>query len=121
MTTTDVSTISCVLPDWFNDTYCDDENNLPDCLYDGGDCCQENPPLHWDQYCQLCECLEGITEWTPLPCPGDGTCNYPNGQCNTITEQCGCLNDYAGSTCLGNQFEKVIYSHYIYIISAFQI
>ena len=106
------------MPDYYNDAYCDDINNSEECLFDGGDCCQENPDDSWDDYCDLCDCLEGIT---PLPCPGDGTCNYPNGQCNTMTGQCGCLNDYVGYTCLGNQFEKVIYSHYIYIISAFQI
>ena len=76
MTTTDVSTISCLLPYWFNDTFCDDENNLPDCLYDGGDCCQENPPLHWDQFCQLCEYLPAIIPMTltlaqiAVPCTG---------------------------------------------------
>ena len=71
-----------------------------DCLYDGGDCCQEYPHDSWDDRCNLCECLEE----TPLPCPGDGTCNYPNGQCNTMTGLCVCLNGYAGSTCLGKDF-----------------
>ena len=103
-----------MFPDWFNDTYCDDENNLPGCLFDGGDCCQENPDDSWDDYCDVCDCLDGTTEWTSLPCPGDGTCNYPNGQCNTMTGQCGCLNGYAGLTCSGNQFDKVIFTFHLH-------
>ena len=86
---------------------------MPSCLYDGGDCCQEYPDDSWDDYCDLCDCFDGTTEWTSLPCPGDGTCNYPNGQCNTMTGQCLCLNDYAGSTCSGNQFEKVIFTFHL--------
>ena len=52
--TTNVS--FCPEPDWFNDTQCDDENNIPECNYDGGDCCQENPPDDWDDLCIECEC-----------------------------------------------------------------
>ena len=46
---------SCEL-DWINDTICDDENNVPECNYDGGDCCQENPPDDWNVTCSQCEC-----------------------------------------------------------------
>ena len=46
---------SCEL-DWINDTICDDENNVPECNHDGGDCCQENPPDDWNLICSQCEC-----------------------------------------------------------------
>ena len=33
---------NCADPSWFNDNYCDDINNVPECGYDGGDCCVPN-------------------------------------------------------------------------------
>ena len=70
-----------------------------DCLYDGGDCCQENPLDSWDSRCNLCECVEH--EETPVLCPdGDGTCNDPVGQCSIIGV-CLCSNGYVGPSCSG--------------------
>merc|ERR1712098_226517 len=40
---------------WFGDGWCDDENNNPECFYDGGDCCFEKRS-NWEAYCNDCEC-----------------------------------------------------------------
>ena len=32
-------------------------------------------------------------------CPGDGTCNYPFGECDSNTGQCYCSGYYNGTTC----------------------
>ena len=50
----------CVEPIWFNDTICDNVNNILECNYDGGDCCQENPADGWDSYCMFCECKKAL-------------------------------------------------------------
>ena len=39
--------------------YCDDENNIAGCEYDGGDCCQKEVGLPVVKtYCQECKCLD---------------------------------------------------------------
>ena len=45
----------CPLPPYQGDGFCDDENNVPECSYDGGDCCG---PLVQTQYCSFCICYE---------------------------------------------------------------
>ena len=42
-----------------------------------------------------------LTNGTVLSCPGNGTCNYPNGYCDTRIGQCVCYDNYIGSTCEG--------------------
>ena len=37
---------------WIADNYCDDINNNPECEFDGGDCCQEDPADGWNNYCE---------------------------------------------------------------------
>ena len=49
---------ACLDHAWHGDDYCDDFLNTEECEWDGGDCCQENPASGWDNYCQVCECLE---------------------------------------------------------------
>ena len=39
--------------EWIENQYCEDENNIPECDFDGGDCCQQNPQPDWDEYCQV--------------------------------------------------------------------
>ena len=47
--------------EWISDNYCDDINNIPECNYDGGDCCQEDNDEHgWLQYCTICKCHDKI-------------------------------------------------------------
>jgi len=59
---------------WIGDNYCDDQNNNPECDFDGGDCCQENPADGWDNYCETCECLD-FQETTQAPV---GNCEVPH-------------------------------------------
>ena len=51
---------SCV-DSWIGDNYCDDQNNVAECQYDGGDCCGDNVDT---TYCSACECLEQTTTTT---------------------------------------------------------
>ncbi len=37
------------------DGYCDDETNIVECGYDGGDCCLSQVVT---SYCDICECLD---------------------------------------------------------------
>ena len=46
---------TCEKPDWKGDNYCDDENNVESCDWDGGDCCGDNVV---STYCSACECLD---------------------------------------------------------------
>merc|ERR1719400_2949244 len=55
----------CAAPHWFGDGYCDDENNTPECGFDGGDCC-DNEMEGYTNYCNVCECLE-YPETTEAP------------------------------------------------------
>ena len=57
--------MECAVPVWAGDNFCDDENNNPECGFDGGDCC-DNTGEGWDNYCSLCECLE-MPETTEPP------------------------------------------------------
>ena len=57
--------MECAVPQWAGDSFCDDENNNPECGFDGGDCC-DNTGEGWDNYCSLCECLE-MPETTEPP------------------------------------------------------
>ena len=38
---------------WHGDKYCDDFMNTPDCGFDGGDCCQDQPNSGWNSYCKV--------------------------------------------------------------------
>ena len=40
---------------WVGDGYCDDETNIVDCGYDGGDCCLDSIMT---DYCTECQCHE---------------------------------------------------------------
>ena len=43
----------CLKSKWIGDTNCDDENNFPECNYDGGDCCTDTRHFH----CKECKCI----------------------------------------------------------------
>ena len=47
----------CEEPEWQGDGYCDDENNIAACYWDGGDCCNNNIP-DYDVYCSVCKCVD---------------------------------------------------------------
>ncbi len=40
----------CEEPEWQGDGYCDDENNMAACDWDGGDCCNNSIP-DYDIFC----------------------------------------------------------------------
>merc|ERR1712165_487004 len=46
----------CSNVEWAADWYCDDENNTPECNYDGGDCCTRKFD-EWDDWCEDCQCI----------------------------------------------------------------
>merc|ERR1712038_811168 len=48
---------TCAIRKYWRDLYCDDENNTPECGYDGGDCCQKKV-LGWEAYCNDCKCKQ---------------------------------------------------------------
>ena len=48
---------SCPSPNWQGDGYCDDENNIEECGFDLGDCCEEKN-ARWDYYCKECRCRD---------------------------------------------------------------
>ena len=45
---------NCVVPDKFNDGFCDDLNNLALCGYDGDDCCNSQD----SEFCEICMCYK---------------------------------------------------------------
>ena len=59
------TTLGCEHYSWIGDGYCDDTNNIVECNFDGGDCCQEYPSVGWDNYCNQCQCLTGDTTLQP--------------------------------------------------------
>ena len=45
----------CPMPDWANDEYCDDDNNIAACNYDGGACCTNDNSAS-TMFCTECLC-----------------------------------------------------------------
>ena len=41
----------------WNDNFCHDGNNIQECDYDGGDCCNNDSP-DWNGNCNNCQCLD---------------------------------------------------------------
>ena len=68
--------------------FCNDENNNPDCNYDGGDCCATNVNTNT---CSECACLLIET------CAGGYHPLVGNGFCNSDTNIAEC--DYDGLDC----------------------
>ena len=81
---------------------CNDETNIADCGYDGGDCCGNCVVT---EHCENCACLAGILDdEITNPLVGDGVCNdetnhlgcnYDGGDCclmNVNTESCSDCN-----------------------------
>jgi len=104
METTEEPMGECAAPQWFGDNYCDDENNTPECGFDGGDCC-DNEMEGYTNYCNACECLEypeytteePIVDGTNCAAPqwfGDAFCDDENN-----TEECG----FDGGDCCNNE------------------
>ena len=64
------------------DGFCQDENNIDVCLFDGGDCCLEELET---AHCKGCICINAKDHFDPCPEGeriGDGACNLSNN--NTV-------------------------------------
>jgi hypothetical protein len=80
--------LACENPKTIGDGYCDDNNNVPECNYDGGDCCGSCVNK---EYCFTCACLDGRSDNAiDNPLIGNGycddsinrpECNYDGGDC----------------------------------------
>ena len=57
--------LGCDIPSWSGDGFCDDDTNIIECNYDGGDCCL---PEVITEYCSECKCHldNGTTGSSPL-------------------------------------------------------
>ena len=89
----------CGSPHFFQDGYCDDNNNNPGCNFDGGDCCPPYGHGSWDQYCSSCECIEPTTRtacadiWSALKCKKKNKAGECDISCTTddcIKTQANC-------------------------------
>jgi len=80
-------------PTWYQDRYCDDEFNTPECNYDGGDCCVKKTDA-WHNYCQECECKG-------KDCAKPFRGGWGNGRkCQNKWNNAGCF--YDGGDCCKN-------------------
>jgi len=105
---------ACGSPQWFGDSYCDDNNNNEACGWDGGDCCGDDVNT---QYCSACECLDpngggSAPTAAPTPAPTDAptdppatACGSPqwkgDGYCDDDNNNAGCAWD--GGDCCGEE------------------
>ena len=96
-TTTEAPAGDCVFPNWKGDGWCDDENNVESCDWDGGDCCGDNVVT---TYCEACECLDPDFEstcediWPEKKCKkraSKGKCNK-----NKVKAKCQKTCGYCG-------------------------
>ena len=93
-----VFVLGCDQPTLIGDGYCNDETNILDCGYDGGDCCGS---CVITDYCTKCECNANITEnEIPNALVGNGYCNdvTNNQECNFDGGEC-CLSDVITDYC----------------------
>ena len=95
----------CGSPQWANDNFCDDENNNPGCNFDGGACCN-NQSSGWDNFCNVCACLESPPTPPPTtPSPPKGGCGSPqwvnDNFCDDENNNPGC--NFDGGDCCNNQ------------------
>ena len=89
--------LDCNQPTLIGDGYCNDEVNIFDCNYDGGDCCGS---CVITSLCTDCACIGNVTGNGILNAlVGDGYCNDETNtqQCNFDGGDC-CLNQYCINT-----------------------
>ena len=65
----------CEVPEFQGDGYCDDENNMGACDWDGGDCCNNSIP-DYDVFCSVCRCLDPFE----VPFSSSVVSTYPQEQ-----------------------------------------
>ena len=98
MSTTTITTSStatsisgCGIENWKGDGLCDDQNNVEECEWDGGDCCGPFVNLY---YCTACQCLDPNPNVT-CNCQSPGSINP---EC-VGSEMCVCTYGYTGKFC----------------------
>ena len=86
--------LGCIDTDLPGDGYCDDETNIGECNYDGGDCCGPNIVT---KFCTDCQCLEQKMMSCYVLLIGDGYCDDSNNElsCN-----------FDGGDCCGSNVKK---------------
>lgn len=94
-------TVGCTYALLLGDGYCDDEANVPECDFDGGDCCAEETN---NDYCQVCQCFDdenGTNTTDQTPINTTESCPYPayigDGYCDDVTNIAAC--DFDGGDC----------------------
>ena len=87
-----IYSIDCYQVSLISDGYCNDDTNIVECGYDGGDCC--GSCINTD-YCTNCSCIGIVT--------GNGVPNalVGDGYCNDETNNAACDYDH-GECCLSN-------------------
>lgn len=76
-------------PNWWQDKFCDDFLNTPECGYDGGDCCFRKIS-GWNNYCSTCQCLGAN-------CPDLREGWFRDRFCDDFMNTAGCF--YDGGDC----------------------
>lgn len=86
------------------DGFCDDVNNVPECEYDGGDCCK-NGHLNQFLYCKKCECKDKEHHKTRKCDAKCGSQEHKGDKyCDDDNNSCGCGWD--GGDCCGHNGNK---------------
>ena len=68
-----ISFIDCYQASLISDGYCNDDTNIVECGYDGGDCCGSCINT---EYCTNCSCIGNVIgNGVPNALLGDGYCN----------------------------------------------
>ena len=104
---------------WSGDGFCDDESNIEECDFDGGDCCQDVVGIIDTSFCYACVCKsECHLDMDSYDLIGDmfcddstniEECNFDGGDCcgfdvwTDFCKECLCLEDenYEEGTVVG--------------------
>jgi hypothetical protein len=92
--------VECRNPSWIGDGFCDDETNVPECNWDGGDCCF--PESDFTE-CDACECHGAVHDNGYQNGLDEHGCHpswIGDGQCDDETNTLECQFD--GGDCCGD-------------------
>jgi hypothetical protein len=81
----------CSVHAFKGDGFCDDQNNICGCGWDGGDCCGETRDI---RFCEMCACRDPADTTCSGDFAGPGTCEVGaysgDGYCDDGNNNCGC-------------------------------
>merc|ERR1712176_1343354 len=102
---------NCGAPKFKGDGFCDDNNNLGGCAWDGGDCCGDKANI---KYCKVCKCLD-CTKKKPSKCKGKakgcGSAKYVKDKnCDDDNNNCRC--NWDGGDCCVKSLGKAVVKKY---------